>query len=342
MITKTISDKGGLEELVVPTLPAYKRDFVKTVGNYLCNGFLASLYTSIGFDHFNFEKIVICSNSVKLWNDRKISSYGIKILDHTSSFLEKEVNARSLDAAEKTLSKGIEKLSSYEICNITIGARHDLKGIVDVPFLGGLSPMEGKLEEEKPSGYAQFSLSKTDRTEYLNSLGQTLFESYDNLRNGFKSSKNDKQFQILMNSLLSKEEINFAHVSIINDYMKSVRRDASLVKRLSDYFEKSKLNGLHKLGEHEKIDVLKKAGFKFISQSTEKVVPYSTHIAVGGFFGGLSVAMLGLAYVNPYIMGTGMGIAIGSFGTGMIITGSEKVINYDKSTLRKIERMPHE
>jgi hypothetical protein len=65
--------------------------------------------------------------------------------------------------------------------------------------------MKGELKERKPSGYSFFTLPKDDKIEYLNTLANCLYEAYDSIKEGFKSNENDKKFEILMRSLLSKE-----------------------------------------------------------------------------------------------------------------------------------------
>jgi len=330
-MSKTLTE-NSLEELVVPGFPGYKRDFVKVAGEYLINSRFGPFTT------FDITKNVVNDYVVTHYNKRGISSDGITILDKISYFLKNEVNAKDLKKAVMPLSDGIATLAEYEITDSVLAGRSRLEG--HVGFLGGL--MEGDIEEKKPSGYTSFCISKSDRKEYLNLLGNTLFDSYNNLKSGFKSEVNDKKFAVLVGSLMDKEDVNLAQIRTVNDYLRSVRNDARLMSQVDEWFEYSGLKGMHQLSKSEKIEALKKAKFKPMSNLTEKVCSHSGAVTVGGISGALAVSSAHwMLFHEPYAVVTTLvttciavtgGIAAGSIGHD---------IDNDRETLYKIkEAMP--
>lgn len=329
-----------LEELVVPTFPSYKRSFVETIGEYLCN---RSMFLQLDSKKFRITPV----NTRLLNKKRRLSSNGIAIMDYVSRFLEEEVNPEKLGKAEKTLSKGIEDLKTYEVSEISLAALHDLRGHVDLPPLsgifGGKAPIEGELEEKKPSGYSSFTLSKNDRKKYLSSLRKTLYEAYDDLKEGFKSDENDKQFEILVRSLLSGEDVNLAQVRSINDYVRSVWRDSSITYKLAKYFEESELNGFHKLPMQGKLKILKDVGFKPMHPLIEKIAPHNVKIFAGGFVSGFS-GIVGSALVNNYLFGgvVGLGIMTTSMVGSLVLEERSDIIDSDREALREIKYFLHE
>ena len=340
------NEKYELGKLIVPTFPSYKRELVETIGEYIVNGmdFSSEMYFKYLYHQpdLDFSKFRFSPEEIRLVNSkRRISSVGIKILDYSSRFLEEEVNTEKLGEAKKTLSNGLEKLKNYEVSEKSLAALHDLHGYVELPFLGGifggLAPIEGELEEKKPSAYSSFNLSKDDKEGYISSLRKILYEAYDDLKEGFKSDKNDEKFEILVRSLLSKEDINLAQIIATNEYVRSVLRDVSLTCNLSKYFEESGLKGFHKLSKHEKLRKLREAGFRPIHPFIEKIAPYSGYIFLGGFAATISSSITLAAIGNLNLaMGIATGGVVGSLAEVIIFPEYWDIIKRDVETLKEI------
>jgi len=333
-----------LEKLIFPTFPSYKRSFVKEISEYLC-------CRPDFFRRYDFRKL--SSKQIQAFNSkRKLSSAGVKIISYASKFLDEQIDLERLYEAEETLSKGINDLGSYEVTDRSLAAVHDLRGYVDVPPLSGLfggrAPIEGEMEEKKPSGYSSFTLSEDTSKEYLSSLRKSLLETVIPLEKGFKSEEKDKNFEVLIKSLLSEKVLNLVHVRSVNDYIRSVHGHTSVTCKLSEYFEESELTGLHKLPEREKLKRLKDARFKIMRPFTEKVSlftsKYQFPISFGGLVGGAIISTIAIErtadstfFKNPFLWWTGITIGIGSFMVPFLFSFNLDKIKYDRKVLRRIE-----
>ena len=188
------------KNILLPSIPAYKKEFVAEVCKYF------ERWTK-GFERKGLLELSP-EETISLLKKRRLSSAGVEIFGYASRFLATEVDYRALEKAENILAKGIKELEAYEVRAEELGARHELEGYVRLPpfsgIVGGRAPIEGEMIETKPSAYSSLELSRKDTEEYLFRLKGLLFSSYPWLVKGFKTRKEDKKFGIFLENLFSK------------------------------------------------------------------------------------------------------------------------------------------
>ena len=287
-----VMEKSRLEELTVPELPSYKRDFVREMGKYLCTRKIYSIPLEIDFQKANTRQIRAINKK------RKLTKAGVIIMHYSSKFLDNNVVPEKLAEASKSLYEGITRLEEYEVTDGSLSAVHDLSGEVVLPplagLVGGRAPIEGEMSERKPSGFSSFQLPDESSKEYLSELRKTLLNSVPPLEQGFKSQKKDKNFGLMLKSVFTAENLSQAHVKAVNDSVRSVHADAKNTYKLANYFENAGLNNLYELPLKEEIRKLKESGFKVMHPFREKAAEYANKLqipgTIGGIFGGSVVA----------------------------------------------------
>jgi hypothetical protein len=326
-----LTEKHEIEKMVIPAVPDYKRNFVEIMGGYLCGR--PMFYNVIEFDFrlLNVEQI-------KAFNeDRRISSKGVDVMAYASKFLSERVDEKSLSKARTTLSEGIKNLENYEVRERTVAGRQNLKGDLNLPpyvgIAGGRAPFEGGIQETKPSAYSSFVLPKEQRSEYLSNLSKTLFGTFEDLKEGFKSESNDRSFEILIRSLLTKEETSLTHVKTINDYMRSVHGDVNMVCKLEEFFGKYGLKELYRLPEEGKLKVLEEAGFRIMHPTLERIASIDSIRGIGclASFLGIMISSIGLLNLNTVIFCSGIPLAGGGFY--FYLGSSRNIVKNDRNFL---------
>lgn len=200
-------------QLLIPTLPYVskaKKDLINVIEYYL----------NYGWTTFSGKK--------------KISKYGICVMEEIADFLINDMNEKSLKEADRILVYGLGELDKYGLRDRALSQNQSFHGNLDAFW--GIGTFDGEIDENKPSSYSSFRLSEKDLEEYAKNLSETIIKAYPHIKSGFNSSEDDKPFHTLTNSLVSGKDVNVTQTIAINDYLRAIDFAAKSACKIYDIF----------------------------------------------------------------------------------------------------------
>ncbi len=341
------------EKVLVPAIPSYCKEFVHASTRYFAIPSFVVTHRLLR----TMESLLSRASPERIevvLKRRVTTGYGVKIIEMTSRFFDERVDERRLKEAERILRKYRERLEDFMIDERVLRGKSRLEGYVRTPFLGGVFggtfPIEGDVEEVKPSAFSSFELPKDRSQEYKDALSELCIELYHPMKEAFKSEEIDKNFKHLMECILPKERITQTEVVRINDYVASIHEDLKRIEVLNESLHRLGLSDFYKLSKGERYEKLRELGVKVLENSWRgrvalKLSEHHNKFFIGGlptavFSGmGTSLYFYRIGESTPALMSFFAGLCggIGSMVLGEKLYGIYTLREFEKRILERME-----